>query len=105
MIELLERIELEIETSGQVILPKELQEKLKPGIAFIVETRHNGTIALRIERVPAPLTVKAEVPMQPQLIDKDGVLVISGDVLPEFDWASFLDEREAPLHVWHPLVL
>lgn len=98
MVEPLERVELNIDRSGQLILPKELQEKLEPGIAFIVETRHNGVIALRIERLPNSSLVREEITSQPELIDKQGVLVVSGEVSPQFDWNLLLEDREAPLH-------
>lgn len=98
MVEPLERVELNVDRSGQLILPKELQEKLEPGIAFIVETHHNGIIALRIERLPISSTGKEKISSQPELIDKQGVLVVSGEVSPQFDWNLLLEDREAPLY-------
>lgn len=98
MFEVIERVELQVDQFGQVSLPKELQERLEPGVVLVVEERHNGTIALRFERIQAVQPVNEHTPEQPQLIDKDGILVIRGEVPAEFDWDSFLQDREAPLH-------
>ena len=97
MLEIIERVELQIDQDGQVALPKELQERLEPGVALVVETRHNGTIALRLARVQMVQSFK-HTQVQPQLIDKDGILIIGGEVSVDFDWDSFLQDREAPLH-------
>jgi hypothetical protein len=102
MTELIDRVELNIDQSGQLFLPKELQEKLEPGIVLVVETRHNGTIALQVQRVQAAQVINEQVSSQPQLIDKDGILVVRGEVSAEFDWDTFLDDREAPLHSFEP---
>lgn len=96
MAEFIERVELEVDQFGQISLPKELQEKLEPGIILVVETRHNGTIGLRLQRVA--MTQVSNEPSPPQLIDKEGILVVRGEVPTDFDWHAFLEDREAPLH-------
>ncbi|RIK39952.1 MAG: hypothetical protein DCC55_16630 [Chloroflexi bacterium] len=98
MLEIIERVELQIDQDGQVALPKELQERLEPGVALVVETRHNGTIALRLARVQVAQLFNKHTPVQPQLIDKDGLLIIRDEVPIDFDWDSLLQDREAPLH-------
>jgi hypothetical protein len=98
MPEIIERIELEVDQFGRVSLPKELQERLEPGVVLVVEERHNGTIALRFARIQTVQPFDEHTPREPHLIDKNGILVISGAVTAEFDWDSFLQDREAPLH-------
>ncbi len=91
MDKLAERVELSVDRFGQILLPKQIQEKLKPGIALAVESRKNGTIILRLEQT--------QLDLAPQLIDKDGMLVVRGEVPAGFDWSVFMQEdREAPLH-------
>jgi len=98
MVELIDRVELTVDQFGQIFLPKGLQEKLEPGVALVVETRHNGAIGLRIQRVPISQVNNEQLSTLPQLVNKDGVLVVRGEVPVDFDWQTFLQEREAPLH-------
>ncbi|MCI0556103.1 MAG: hypothetical protein L0287_34615 [Anaerolineae bacterium] len=102
MSKLIDRVKLHVDQSGQLSLPKELQEKLEPGIVLVVETRHNGAIALQVQRVQAPQVINEQASSQPQLINKDGILVVRGEMPPEFDWDTFIDDREAPLHSFEP---
>ncbi len=102
MVELIDRVELNVDQFGQISLPKGLQEKLEPGIALIVETRHNGAIGLRIQRVPITPIINEPSSPPPQLIDKDGILVVRGEVSADFDWDAFLQDREAPFHTLEP---
>lgn len=102
MVELIDRVELIVDKFGQISLPKRLQEKLEPGIALVVETRHNGAIGLRIQRMPNSQGINESSPSAPQLVNKDGVLVVRGEVPADFDWDAFLQAREAPLHMLEP---
>lgn len=102
MVELLERVELTIDGTGKIILPKEVQESLEPGIVFVVETRHNGTIVLRIERQPSMMQRQDISSAKPKLIEKNGLLVVRGEVQKQFNWDLLLEERESPLHAWEP---
>ncbi|CAN5384693.1 hypothetical protein BH10CHL1_BH10CHL1_45210 [soil metagenome] len=102
MVELIDRVELNVDQFGQISLPKGLQEKLEPGVALVVETRHNGAIGLRIQRVSLTQTINEETLSSPQLVNKDGILVVRGEVPADFDWDMFLQEREAPLHTTEP---
>jgi hypothetical protein len=102
MNETIKRVESYVDQSGQVSLPRELQERLEPGVALVVETRQNDTIALRIQRVATADTLKVEPLLQPHLIDKGGLLGVRGEVSANFQWETSLAEREAPLHALEP---
>jgi hypothetical protein len=102
MVESIDRVDLYVDQFGQISLPKGVQEKLEPGIVLVVETRHNGTIGLRIQRVPINQLINEQSSSPPQLVNKDGVLVVRGEVPGDFDWDVFLQEREAPLYTIEP---
>lgn len=104
MVELIDRVELTVDQFGQIFLPKGLQEKLEPGVALVVETRHNGAIGLRIQRVPLTQVSNEPSLSSPQLVNKEGVLVVRGEVPVDFDWDALLQDREAPLHTLEPSV-
>ncbi len=88
-----DRLELHVDQFGQILLPKQIQEQLKPGVVLAVESRANGTVVLRLQQIQPVLA--------PHLIDKAGVLVVRGEVSESFNWdTASPDEREAPLHTF-----
>ncbi len=70
MVELIDRVEFTVDQFDRFSLPKELQEKLEPGMVHVVETRYNDAIGLRIQRLSATQDINEETSSTPQLSTK-----------------------------------
>jgi AbrB family looped-hinge helix DNA binding protein len=77
-----ELVELSVDDKGRLVVPGAIQRRLRlaPGMTLIVEEGDNGGIRLRPE------------PEQPNLVDKEGILVVRAQ--PVADLADVVrDER------------
>jgi len=92
------QIDLRVNEDGTLVIPVTMQEWLVPGAILSVESRDSETLCFRV------LTPDIDKPTGPQIVYKDGLPVIRGEVAPDFDWDAFMQEgRDAPMHAYEPL--
>ena len=81
-----DQIEVSVDSHGCITIPADVQERLglSPGMTLIVEERETGEVCLRVQKE------------LPELVDKQGVLVVKSEAIGDLDKAV-KDERDRRL--------